>query len=78
MESILSNAGITATICFKYDDVYFPYITLWYSSGNYHYQVFYDLESSKRLYNVLAERGKQVARYEWSTNSLRYILMNSR
>ena len=74
MRFFLQDAGIIPTICFKYDDMYFPFIVIWYTKhGSCMYDTFYHRSSAIKLYTHLCDMNKQCAYYEWDTNALRYI-----
>lgn len=72
--SILDSAGINPNICFKYDNIYFPYITVWYSEREYKtfYQLFYNSTMAHEFRDILGNRGKNAMVFGWSTTDLEY------
>jgi len=72
--TILESCGIDPQICFKYDDMYFPYIVIWYNSNKHYYQVFYDRSMANQFYDILSHMGKVVALFSWSNHYQEYIL----
>lgn len=76
MNTPLEEAGILPNVCFKYDDIYFPYIVLWYSYvyHTWYHQLFYDIQIAIHFYDVLANRAKFPVLYSWSTDKLSYQL----
>ena len=76
---MLQSCRIVSNICFKYDDLYFPYIVCWFNSTTKecNYQVFFHKDSAKLFLDMLVNRGKHVAAYQWNSSDQAYMLTYS-
>lgn len=75
---VLQSLDIIPNIQFCYDEIYFPFIAVWYSDRQHKsfYQLFTNRRHACEFLQILVSKDKSVALYEWDEDSSYYASIN--